>query len=472
MIDHKQLESRESLAGSRGIPLAFLDTLHCPYCGGELELGSAPDKADSVEQGILSCACHEYPILEGIPILQQIDGLERVTEFIRGGEPTRALLQALNLFRVRWAHRSRWHQLRYHLNCRRVVSDPSLTFAQAAQLIRRPKVFADYLVHRFANPNFLAAIGPMLLLAEPGRTASARPSATQVDSGRAADHTPRVLDLGCGAGHASFLMRRLHPGLAVVSGDQDFVSLYLGRRFLAPDATQVCWSAEVPSPFPDHCFDAVFCLDAFHYLSSKKAVVTELRRISTDDSLWLFPHLHNRAQQNLVAGIPLAPGDYLDCFGFPEARLFDETDLLLGMARRHVLDLSQAAPASQLHAAQTLTFIRGRPDIWRAHNGFPSALWRHESGLTVNPIYRGQWRADGLELELAWPNDTMKQECRGAEAILPSRCQLNRADLQLTNGGHAPADVNRLNELVASFVLVPLPRRYTQELGTAPGESK
>jgi SAM-dependent methyltransferase/uncharacterized protein YbaR (Trm112 family) len=452
MREIKQSASKDSLGTSSGISRAFLAMLHCPYCGSDLEL--TPGKAaDIVDYGVLSCACHQYAVVDGIPILQQIGGLDRVVEFVRQGETVRALLQALNVFRVRWAHRSRYHQLRYHLNCRRVVSDPTLTFAEAAQLVRRPKVFADYLVHRYANPSFLAAIGPVLLLEQLGKQ--------PVANSPSPDRTPRVLDLGCGAGHASFLMQSLHPGLSVVSADQDFVSLYLARRFLAPEATQVCWSAEVPSPFPDHSFDAVFCLDAFHYLSSKKAVVTELRRVSTAEALWLFPHLHNRVQQNLVAGIPLSPEGYLECFGFPEARLFDEAEILRGLTQKRVLDLSRQASAQQLNAAQTLTFIRGGGEVWGEHNGFPTALCKRRVNLAVNPIYRGQWQSDNLELELAWPNDVMRNECRDAEAILPRHYRLSPADLKLTNGNNSTPDWNRLGDLVAKFVLVPLPQHYT-----------
>jgi hypothetical protein len=209
-------------------------------------------------------------------------------------------------------------------------------------------------------------------------------------------------------------------------------------------------------------------LDAFHYLSSKKAVISELKRISTAEALWLFPHLHNRLQQNLVAGTPLSPEGYLDCFGFPEARIFDETEMLRGLTKERVLDLGQKPSASNLNASQTLTFVRGGDEIWRKHNGFPSALCASRSNLVINPIYRQRIWSEGVELELAWPNNTMRNECRGAEAVLPTARRLSRADLGLLNDKSSSPDRDRLSDLVAEFVLVPLPPDYVGYKGERP----
>jgi len=447
-----------------GVSLSFLSTLHCPYCGFALGLSSANSIADAVDYGILRCACHEYPIVGGIPILQQIEGLDRVVEYIRALDSKRALLHALNVFRVRWAHRSRWHQVRYHLNCRRVVSDTTTTFEDAARLLRRPKVVADYLIHRYANPSFLAAVAPLMLLGHLERRPEQIGDANHRTSDRTSDPHTRVLDLACGAGHASFLMQLLYPGLSVVSADQDFVSLYLAKRFIAPDATHLCWDAHVPSPFPDHCFDAVFCLDAFHYFRSKTAVVAELKRIMRAEAFWLFPHLHNSLQHNIVAGIPLSPEQYLECFGFREARIFDEIALLLGLSQRRLVDLGTEHPLSKLNESQTLTYVRGGRDVWQLHDGFPSAFCRTRSTLLVNPIYRGRWHLDNLELELVWPNELIRNECSAAETVLPPKLQIGKSELRQLrqlSAQMSTADWDRLGDLVARFVLVPLPPHYS-----------
>jgi len=445
-------------ATSSGVSLALLATLHCPYCGSDLELISPPARqsetrsAGVLQYGILRCGCHQYPVVEGVPILQQVEGLQQVVAFIQTGDNRRALLQAMNVFRVKWAQRTRWHQIKYHLNCRRLVATPDLHFQDAVDLARRPKVFSDYLFHRYANPSFLGAVGPLLLL--------------ECLKGRAVPDQPaRVLDLACGAGHSSFLMRLLHPELSVVSVDHDFVSLYLAKRFLAPDATHLCLDAEVPSPFADDCFDAVFCLDAFHYFHSKQAIVAELKRVVKPEALWLFPHLHNALQHNITAGIPLSPERYLACFDSHDARLFDETTILHGLSQRRTLDLQAELTRGELEKSPNLTLVAGAQSLWREHRLFPSAFCRQQSRLALNPIYAWKSRQDHLEGALIWPNEVMKEECRGVEAVLPATCRLNKRELREFLAGDSSSSNARLNELVAQFVLVALPPNYSRDGG-------
>ena len=455
-----------STPGEAGLTASFLRALRCPYCGSRIEVCGGRRGEGAIEYGWVRCACHEYPIVEGILILRQMDGLDRILDLVRRNEPRRALLQSLNVFRFRWALRSRWHQLHYHLNCRRLLSAASATFAEAAQLVRGPKVFADYLVHRFANPSFLGAIGTMLLLRglaeKPGRWAAA----LDVHAGCGAETGPRFLDVGCGAGHSSFILQALYPGSSVISADTDFVSLYLARRYLVLKPTLVCWDAEIPSPFPDGWFDAVFCLDAFHYFGSKRVFVTELKRVLTPRGVWLFPHLHNRLQPNFVAGIPLSPEGYLECFGLPEGRLFDETQLLRDLSQARLLDLRDRREPAELNRSPALTFVSGPSELWSAHEGFPSLLCQPRLHLEVNPIYQGRRTREHLELELSWPNRLMSSECRGAESVLPARCRLALATLAEDEAEDGVARSTVVEDLVAQFVLVPLPRNYTRRRAT------
>jgi hypothetical protein len=108
-----------------------LTELHCPYCGASFE----PVVELPGEFGVLRCGCAKFPVLEGIPILQHIDGLAEVVRLVENKETKGALLKAMNVFRVRWAHRSRWHQAQYYLNCRRLTSSATHAFDEAVQLV-------------------------------------------------------------------------------------------------------------------------------------------------------------------------------------------------------------------------------------------------------------------------------------------------------------------------------------------------
>jgi SAM-dependent methyltransferase len=448
-----------------GFQLSLLAELHCPYCASPLALAfttvpSITSENDNcVEYGIVRCACSQYPVLEGIPILQHADGLDRVVEFIRKGECRQALLQAMNIFRVKWAHRTRWHQVHYHLNCRRVVSRPDLSFAQAVDLVRRPQIFSDYLLHRFANPSFLAAMAPLLLLDSLAHPSSPTGSAPKIETRSVAPK--RVFDLACGAGHASFLIRRLFPGMALVSADQDFVSLYLAKRFLAPDATHVCFDTEVPNPFPNDFFDGVFCLDAFHYFHSKAAIVSELQRVVNSNGIWIFPHLHNLLQPNVTAGIPLSPDSYLESFSSVEPRLFAEQDILRALCTNQSLDWSVRNSADDLHFAPALTLVGGPQRHFGVQQAPLAAFCYPPCRLAINPIYRAVQKGEGALLTLNWPNMTLRMECDGVKAYLPETFLLRASDLRAISRREFNWQDPRTQELLRQFVVVPLPAHYS-----------
>lgn len=436
------LSSCQTAASSRGVPTNCLSHLHCPYCGFELELEAEGARAEKIVYGVLRCACYEYPIVEGIPILRQVEGLGRVVRFIGRGEFPAALWRTLNLFRTSWVSQNRWRKLLHNWACFQQASGNGGTFAEAARRLRKPTVLADYLVHRYANPSFLAAIGPLFLL--------------EYAAVRAPFETAKVLDLACGAGHASFLIRLLFPELSVISADADFVNLYLARRFIVPDGLQLCVDAQAPIPLPDHSCHAVYCQDAFHYFVSKKATIQELKRILGPNGLWIFPHLHNRLCHNPVPGVPMSPEGYLKCFDLANGRLFAESDLLHGLVSESGVDFSATASSAHLDRAPALTFVSGGSELWRQHRQFPAAFCKHKQYLRVNPIYCQA--SNGQSLELRWPNLTMQQECRATEAILTRHCELGAA--QWTRFQRGEADPAWLANLVARFVLVPLPHGY------------
>ena len=414
---------------------------------------------DRCGYGVLRCECAEYPVLEGIPILQHVDGLQPVIRRLKEKDTRGALLQAMNVFRVKWAHRSRLHQVRYYMSCRRLVT-ASLSFEDALQLVRKPNVFADYLLHRYANPSFLADVSLLPILGA---------FLNGLETERGANGPPRrVLDLGCGAGHSSFLIASLFPNVSVTASDQDFVSLYLAKRFLAPTARYVCTDAEVPSPFPNSHFDAVHCLDAFHYFRSKKAIVAELKRILRPDAFWLFPHLHNALQENVTAGTPLSPEHYARCFEFLNPTLFDEADLL-----RHLSDIGgvrryRATAAAELRGAQTVALIGGGGNTVDGSDpeSLMSSMCRLGPALRINPIYQGKWQGDTLTLQIRWPNEKLHEECRTVETVLPQNCELRKSELESIRTGRV-SDDSRVQTLVSRFVLVPLPPGYSRHNLTA-----
>jgi len=420
---------------------------------------------------VLECSCANYPVVAGIAIVQHRDGLDGVVSAIVRGDNDAALLAALNVFRVSWARRSRWAQLRYRLDCRRMVAARDWSFEKAVDRMRRPRVFADYLLHRWANPSFLAAMAPLLLLGLlPGARAPASLQTTQASASGTTDVLQNVsedrpvrstvLDLACGAGHSTFVMRTLFPGLDVVSVDHDFVSLYLAKRFVAPDGYYLCLDAEVPSPFPDACFDAVFCLDAFHYFRSKAALVRELDRTSSPARFWLFPHLHNALSDNVTPGTPMPPDAYLNVFASPKGRLFDEHAMFRALVDLDKVCFQDIATTTELISAPTLTYLSGPDALWAEHPGFLHSLERAGLSLAINPIYSKRKHESGLSLELVWPNALFARECNEVVEALPPRLRISSEQRARLGRASEWCQDDELRAWARRFVLVPLPSRY------------
>lgn len=420
------------------MPGAALARWHCPYCDAPL----VPDAAEAPEivYGLVRCRCAVYPVVEGILVLKPAN--EALQAAIQDGAYPTALRLAAYAYvpqnartrvrkgvdfltanrvpghgRLAQAHAQRWG--------RAVTAAADTTFREAVRALR-PRMYADYLVHRYANPSFLAAIGVLHTL-------------ETLDG-----PTPEVLDLACGTAHATFLMGRLYPHLALTATDHDFINLLLARWYLTPNATLVCCDHEAPLPFADAAFDAVFCLDAFHYIRSKRALVRELQRLARPEALWLFPHLHNAEAFNFTAGMPLSAEGYLACFDELNPRLFDEAELLAQAVQADAIDLKETPASEALHAAQAFTLVAaGRPAVWQSYPDQRARLHAPKDLLRLNPIYQ---ETPGGGVAMKWPNAMLEEECGAVAAYLPAAHPLDGAD------GPTPE--------APAFLWVPLPERY------------
>ncbi len=435
--------------------------LSCPYCAAEYRaewLKARPG------YGTLHCECGASPVIEGIPWLARgrfgIGSREDLTmdsavASIQRGDAESALCEALL-----WSSRSRARRVAalfkrlgrpapaFLLRVARrrlreaVLGDTQLTYSKALAELRNSR-YADYLYHRFANPSLLAAIPVMLLLRELAQRRG----------------TPaRVLEVGGGTGHASFLIRRYFPDLNVVLTDSDFTNLYLARRFIAPTCESICVDAEARLPFADHSIDAVFCQDAFHYMREKADLVQELRRVVKPGGTWLFPHLHNAAAANPAPGIPLAPTGYARLFSFLNPRLFSEANLLRQFHSDQTVDLRQAPPVGELRDSQAVTLVAGPESLWQRHD-FRSLFMRPAPDLQINRIY--QRSATGVPGPIHWPNGDLKAECGEIEAFLQRRPEVSADAMdRLKRGEETEIDSEAIGTLIRDFALVPMPEHY------------
>ena len=93
----------------------------------------------------------------------------------------------------------------------------------------------------------------------------------------------RVLDIGCGTGSLTLLIKRLHPEVEVAGLDPDPKALAIAKRKAerAGLAIQFERGFSDPLPYPDACFERVFSSLMFHHLTQdeKTATLREVRRV-------------------------------------------------------------------------------------------------------------------------------------------------------------------------------------------------
>lgn len=437
----------------------FLEQIHCPYCGSGLRVErELCVREEEILYGIVQCSCYRYPIIDGILILRQTSQAANTTDqavVLLEAEDTNGAFRFLiesspvapNRMGSQWFYDAIKRRLRrMTLRSERVIEDVarSATTLREAVAVLRPSSYGSYLVHRYANNSFLAAL-PLLLLAKELRS-----------------EAPVVLDVNCGVGHASFILRSVFPELSVIATDHDFVNLYMARRYMVPDGTFVCMDTEAALPFADGCFEAAVCMDGLHYVRGKQAFLRELARTIRQDGIWLFPHMHNAAAANFSPGVPLRAADYRRIFDFLPSRLLVEADVFRRFMQQQVLDLEGSAAESSLQAAAVFSLVGSRrSDLWRMHENLGSLLAQATAPLHLNPIYNSVPDGEMIKLQMAWPSGNLERECEAVKQFLPQTCSIP-ADLlhRLQRGVSNSIDDAELHNLRKSFVVVPLPPAY------------
>ena len=93
----------------------------------------------------------------------------------------------------------------------------------------------------------------------------------------------RVLDIGCGTGSLTLLIKRLHPQVEVVGLDPDPKALVIAKRKAerAGLAVELVQGFSDPLAYPDASFDRVFSSLMFHHLKpdEKQATLREVGRV-------------------------------------------------------------------------------------------------------------------------------------------------------------------------------------------------
>lgn len=479
----------------------LVDLLRCPFCSSQIRLKTTVRTAPSgaIEAALLECVpCgFEFPVVEGIPIMMAphetvdakfetnaltlIDG-PKVSDLTEALKQRRSMRAFSLLFNPSKLEGDWFPPLKSAARPDDAASTTSVPDTRAQRLARRIarrgkralaskilpharlrvadhlKVHEDslsaldvinlyyktysgtetfnYFAYRFGQPRHLVALSLASLL----------------NTGDGP-----VVDLACGLGHMAHFFSASRPGRSVVGVDRDFVRLWIGSQFIAPNAYFVCAQADRPLPFANGAASGIYCSDAFHYFLYRSASVREMRRITAADGTIVLACFGNAIEPR--EGYELTVEGYSKLFdGMPHV-IVGEDALLRDYSDRRGPDLSNIEANDALGRQKWLSLVASsRPGALGRAPRF--AEWPHAFGrLQINPIYTvEEKRSNGdLVLRFEFPSSWYKFENEAYLKYAPERCVLPAALVAALERQEHPPE---LDEFIAKTVIIGMPDRY------------
>ncbi len=424
---------------------ALLSLVQCPACGGDLRIGTSREGSPGwIEHGEIVCSCDRHPVCWGILVLKRGHLKRRLLDLQRKGKFREAAVLALG------AYGEELCRIDAYLDAvpagamlRTLFSGPILPYhaARYGKFVNGREPFwglagrgpyADYLRHRFSAQSFWLLYPFLPALKRQGR---------------------RLLELCCGAGHASFVVSRYASPEDLVCLDGNFRNLFLARRF-SSGADLVLADAGGPLPFRDGAFTCILMMDALHYVASQLLLARESERVLAEDGASFFLHVHNRGGENPSAGHPLGPADIRRLFRRPVA-LVPDRHILEDFLFHDRLDLTRGVAAETLERCDAFSVASGNAmPVWE---GIWKEVLQAQERLAINPLYRVREAKGRLRLERRFPSPAYAREYPLSEAFLPPVVEMDRSVRDRMAGGAADDEIHGLRR---RFVVLDVPQGY------------
>lgn len=410
--------------------------LRCPFCWGPFEARTLTGtllNADSY--GTLACGCGEFPILNGIPILDRRHNEQRLLALVRRQRWSQATSECLMAdVEANGVTRICWRLLRKLDISNRLWARVAArsTCRDALQVgYRKSGAYHEYLRCRFGDPTFVA--GEWTLAHAP-----------PVDGW--------ILDVPSGVGHFEWVLHRHHPNARekLVAADASFFNLLLLKLHLLPRAAAICLDANMRLPFEAGHFTMSVSTDGWHYLDAQAQFLHELVRVTQKTGTVVLLHVHNQGAKNRSPGKPVgyralerwldevAPGRQSDIDILDERAFADRA-----------WDPSPADSPFDYPAAPHAPVF----DVWMGDRGRARlANAPTEAGhWIVNPLYR---RAGGTRYVRTFGNPDYAEEFAELTTLLPAEVDLDGSIDDLA------ADPALTLTLIQKRVLLFVPKGY------------
>ena len=440
----------------------YLARLSCPYCGGDVKLEEVLEKREGeIDYAITQCECDQYPIIEGILVLNKGFNLEMANHFLtqrRFSDALNSLIQIkpfyyflsivelsgmvsyferMNLSLARNAARA----YRRRLN-RPLLEGSRLTFFETIDALNWG-IYGEYLKGRFLQPDLLGNRVLIHLLMNDQQTRKP------------------VLDLCCGAGHHAWILSHYFVESNITCADIRFVNLLLTKRFFVKKANFICFDANIGLPFARNMFSTITCFDAFYRIAAKRLLACEFERVLDSEGVILLSSLPNRlktGKKYVGGGEAFAPKGYSGLFENLHVRLIPEQVGVQAFLATDKIDLATEIRNSDLQNAVRLSLLATHNgEKLRVYRDFGIALFEKTLGnFVVNPIYRVEAEGNNLHIykttqskHAGYVKDGWEQYVINKELLGP----IKKNDLNARQ-------LNELYQMWKNFVLIDAPPRY------------
>lgn len=442
----------------------FLRFLKCPYCGSDFRVEVViKKKEDELINGCVKCECSEFPVLEGILLLNEKSLNRQIIELIKERRVEEAAIRVLgydsfelinslerfSLFpppvplkisRTLGQILSRLAKSRAERKYGRLYkrySDKNIPFYD----LLGKGVFETYLKHRFSAESFWS-IYPFLPILRKKQE--------------------RLLDLNCGTGHASFVISQSIRQRQLCCADYSFTHLYLARKYFAQNAEFVCLDANLPLPFKDGTFSSILISDAVHYVHSHFSLAHEMERILSPDGLLLLLHVHNSLTNNRAAGYPLTPKAWGNLFraGKLEINVLPEKNVVENFLFHNKLDLVEEYTEDTLNSSNAIILLATLDkSLLTTYDKVNRDFLSAKSNLVINPIYEMTEKEDQILLERPLHEYSLGDSYPISEKYLPKNHKMYKESI--SGRQIRISDLEKVEDLMKKFIIINVPEKYT-----------
>ena len=429
----------------------LIELMKCPYCGTDFEIEEIySENEEEIINGYIKCECDIYPILEGILILKNTPTKKIIMEYLKKkeiketialpfGNYTNDICRVADFIEPKPFGKLFKKNLlsfvnSYSKKIYKKYSDKSLSFCD----VLGNGSWDVYLKHRFSSQTFWS-LYPFIKLLRKKRK--------------------RILDMCCGAGHASFVISKYVNPDELICVDGEFKSLYLAKKYFS-NAEFINIDANYSLPFKDDIFSSVLMMDAFHYVDARALLAKEFERVLNKEGMLLLLHLHNALAENVAAGKPLSPSTWMGLFDNLKVMALPEKSIIEDFILRERLDLSKRYSKKQLNLSDAIIIIGG------ADSDCFDELWKDilevKENLIINPMYKMKEKDDKILLERDFTRELFRKEYPLTEKYLPERCEIDKRFVEGRSVRVSGSDEIEIEELMRKFVIINVPEKYIE----------